>query len=209
MSVLFFPRRRGRPAWAAVLAQQPPPNCSPLAEALSRCSSSYGGIVDNPAAPSPENLLIEQKSKIAGALGWRKDVMDVIGKKGDLEMPMLRFVSGLATEVSIPFVADCLPSSSRSAGLEEVRPEPLCPSHPPAAELTPHPSTSSPRDQTLSATTTGRTALVPSRTGRSGPSSPGCRPSPTSLARTSSSTTPARSALSPTSASTVRLLLHA
>jgi len=62
--------------------------------------TSYGGIVDNPAAPSPENLLIEQKSKIAGALGWRKDVMDVIGKKGDLEMPMLRCVSRAATRRS-------------------------------------------------------------------------------------------------------------
>lgn len=58
---------------------------------------SYGGIVDNPAAPSPEHLLVEQKSKIPGALGWRKDVMDVIGKEGELQTELLRSVSLLSS----------------------------------------------------------------------------------------------------------------
>ncbi len=56
----------------------------------------YGGIVDDPKHPSPENLLIKQDvdGLTKGRAGWRKDVMDVLGKEGDLEMPMLRWPGG-------------------------------------------------------------------------------------------------------------------
>lgn len=56
----------------------------------------YGGIVDDPKAPSPKELLESQEGEgiREGRLGWRKDVMDVIGKKGELEMPMLRWPGG-------------------------------------------------------------------------------------------------------------------
>lgn len=53
---------------------------------------SYGGIVDDPNAPSPKELLIEPPTAKAGQLNWRKDVMDVLGKKGELEGELLRFV---------------------------------------------------------------------------------------------------------------------
>lgn len=64
-------------------------------EHLGRCI--YGGIVDNVKAPSPKELLIEQdhgEGITKGRAGWRKDVMDVIGKKGELEIPVLRWPGG-------------------------------------------------------------------------------------------------------------------
>jgi hypothetical protein len=64
-------------------------------EHLGRCI--YGGIVDSPKQPSPPDLL-EPADKgdplTAGRLGWRKDVMDLISKQGDLEIPMLRWPGG-------------------------------------------------------------------------------------------------------------------
>ncbi|CDZ98513.1 glycoside hydrolase [Phaffia rhodozyma] len=56
----------------------------------------YGGIVDNPEAPSPDDLLIKQDGPgvKSGRLGWRKDVMKVIGKDGELQMEMLRWPGG-------------------------------------------------------------------------------------------------------------------
>jgi alpha-N-arabinofuranosidase len=57
----------------------------------------YGGIVDDDKNPSPEKLLVKQDDGTEltkGRLGWRKDVMDVIGKEGELEMPMLRWPGG-------------------------------------------------------------------------------------------------------------------
>lgn len=57
----------------------------------------YGGIVDDPKHPSPANLLVEQddgRDSTKGRAGWRKDVMKVLGKNGDLEMPMLRWPGG-------------------------------------------------------------------------------------------------------------------
>lgn len=64
-------------------------------EHVGRCI--YGGIVDSPKHPSPAKLLEttdhgDEVSK--GRLGWRKDVVDLIGKKGDLEVPMLRWPGG-------------------------------------------------------------------------------------------------------------------
>lgn len=64
-------------------------------EHLGRCI--YGGIVDNVKAPSPSELLIKQdhgEGITKGRAGWRKDVMDVIGKKGELEIPVLRWPGG-------------------------------------------------------------------------------------------------------------------
>jgi alpha-N-arabinofuranosidase len=58
-------------------------------EHLGRCI--YGGIVDSPKNPSPAELLVKQEK---GRLGWRKDVIDVIGRKGELEVPMLRWPGG-------------------------------------------------------------------------------------------------------------------
>ena len=57
----------------------------------------YGGIVDNPAAPSPDALLERQDNGQAthkGRLGWRKDVINVLARKGELEMPVLRWPGG-------------------------------------------------------------------------------------------------------------------
>ena len=57
----------------------------------------YGGIVDSPVDPSPEHLLVQADTGHAltkGRLGWRRDVMDLIGKDGDLEVPMLRWPGG-------------------------------------------------------------------------------------------------------------------
>jgi alpha-N-arabinofuranosidase len=72
----------------------------------------YGGIVDNPKAPSPKELLVKQDGEgiLEGRLGWRKDVMDVIGKKGELEMPMLRWPGG---QCSSPFPPSELDSFAR------------------------------------------------------------------------------------------------
>ena len=57
----------------------------------------YGGIVDDDQHPSPEEVLVKQddgSELTKGRLGWRKDVMDIIGKEGELEMPMLRWPGG-------------------------------------------------------------------------------------------------------------------
>jgi alpha-N-arabinofuranosidase len=54
-------------------------------------------MVDDDKNPSPEKLLVKQDDGTEltkGRLGWRKDVMDVIGKEGELEMPMLRWPGG-------------------------------------------------------------------------------------------------------------------
>lgn len=63
-------------------------------EHLGRCI--YGGIVDNPKHPSPASLLektdVDERTK--GRLGFRKDVMKLLGKDGDLEIPMLRWPGG-------------------------------------------------------------------------------------------------------------------
>lgn len=64
-------------------------------EHLGRCI--YGGLVDDPEDPSPAYLLEGQDQGAglsAGRLGWRKDVMELIGKTGDLEVPMLRWPGG-------------------------------------------------------------------------------------------------------------------
>lgn len=57
----------------------------------------YGGIVDSPSNPSPAELLQPQDKGTAltkGRLGWRKDVIKVLAKNGDLEMPVLRWPGG-------------------------------------------------------------------------------------------------------------------
>lgn len=58
----------------------------------------YGGIVDNPDHPSPAHLLEAQEKEgnalTKGRLGWRKDVMKILSKKGELEMPVLRWPGG-------------------------------------------------------------------------------------------------------------------
>lgn len=64
-------------------------------EHLGRCI--YGGIVDSPKDPSPATLLeaTDQGVELSkGRLGWRKDVMSLISKEGDLEIPMLRWPGG-------------------------------------------------------------------------------------------------------------------
>jgi alpha-N-arabinofuranosidase len=64
-------------------------------EHLGRCI--YGGIVDDPKKPSDEKLLVKQDKGDAGSkgrLGWRKDVIDVIGGKGELEVPIFRWPGG-------------------------------------------------------------------------------------------------------------------
>lgn len=65
-------------------------------EHMGRCI--YGGIVDNPSDPSPAKVLVPQKSphNDNGRLGWRQDVIDVIGGpgKGELECPMIRWPGG-------------------------------------------------------------------------------------------------------------------
>lgn len=52
--------------------------------------------MDNPEAPSPSDLLVQQDGPgiRKGRLGWRKDVMEVIGKDGELEMELLRWPGG-------------------------------------------------------------------------------------------------------------------
>lgn len=58
----------------------------------------YGGIVDDDKHPSPRDLLEPQDDgsvNTKGRLGWRKDVMKVIAKEGELEMPMLRWPGGM------------------------------------------------------------------------------------------------------------------
>lgn len=64
-------------------------------EHLGRCI--YGGLVDNPKAPSPADLLEKQdlgETHQKGRLGWRKDVMGCLAKDGDLEVPVLRWPGG-------------------------------------------------------------------------------------------------------------------
>ncbi|WRT64407.1 uncharacterized protein IL334_001339 [Kwoniella shivajii] len=64
-------------------------------EHLGRCI--YGGIVDNPKAPSPEHLLEKQDNgdtHTKGRLGFRKDVMGCLAKDGELRVPMLRWPGG-------------------------------------------------------------------------------------------------------------------
>ena len=55
-------------------------------EHLGRCI--YGGIVDNPKAPSPASHLVQQPK---GALGFRKDVMELLK---EMEVPMIRWPGG-------------------------------------------------------------------------------------------------------------------
>jgi alpha-N-arabinofuranosidase len=64
-------------------------------EHLARCI--YGGLVDDPKDPSPAGVLEFKKG--AGVLGggelaFRKDVMAVLGKEGELEIPLLRWPGG-------------------------------------------------------------------------------------------------------------------
>ncbi len=63
-------------------------------EHVGRCI--YGGIVDDPQHPSPTSLLLDQPEDGVGKgrLAWRKDVKDIIGKDGELEIPMLRWPGG-------------------------------------------------------------------------------------------------------------------
>ena len=56
-------------------------------EHLGRCI--YGGIVDDPKAPSPEDILVPQQG---GRLAWRNDVIKVL--KDDLEVPLMRWPGG-------------------------------------------------------------------------------------------------------------------
>ena len=49
----------------------------------------YGGLVDDPAHPSPANLLLKQSN---GGLGWRKDVLDILSK--ELQVPLFRWPGG-------------------------------------------------------------------------------------------------------------------
>ena len=60
-------------------------------EHMGRCI--YGGILDDPASPSPSSFLLARPE---GHLGWRKDVINVIGGpgKGELECPMIRWPGG-------------------------------------------------------------------------------------------------------------------
>lgn len=63
-------------------------------EHLGRCI--YGGIVDDHRDPSPAELLVKQDGEgiKKGRAGFRKDVMQVLGKDGDLQVPMLRWPGG-------------------------------------------------------------------------------------------------------------------
>jgi len=58
-------------------------------EHLGKCI--YGGIVDDPAYPSPASLL---ESQADGKLGYRTDVKKLISRDGELEIPMLRWPGG-------------------------------------------------------------------------------------------------------------------
>lgn len=64
-------------------------------EHFGRCI--YGGLVDDPKNPIPAGVLEDKKE--AGVLGegelaFRKDVMAVLGKEGELEIPLLRWPGG-------------------------------------------------------------------------------------------------------------------
>ena len=64
-------------------------------EHLGRCI--YGGLVDDPKDPSPGKILMEKERpgvKGEGGMAFRRDVMDVLGKKGELEVPLLRWPGG-------------------------------------------------------------------------------------------------------------------
>lgn len=65
-------------------------------EHLGRCI--YGGIVDDPEHPADEHLLVKQddlkNGGKEGRLGWRKDVMDIIGREGELQTGYLRWPGG-------------------------------------------------------------------------------------------------------------------
>lgn len=57
----------------------------------------YGGIVDDPKKPSPASILKEQDKgdeRTKGRLAWRKDVVKILAKDGELEMPILRWPGG-------------------------------------------------------------------------------------------------------------------
>ena len=57
-------------------------------EHIGRCI--YGGVVDDYRDPSPSHLLTPQAG---GRLGWRKDVMEVLGRD-ELATPMIRWPGG-------------------------------------------------------------------------------------------------------------------
>lgn len=62
-------------------------------EHLGRCI--YGGLLDNPNDPSPDDLLIPQDdgtSVTAGELAWRSDVQRILTE--DLRIPMMRWPGG-------------------------------------------------------------------------------------------------------------------
>lgn len=66
---------------------------SGFVEHVGRCI--YGGLVDNPKAPSPADLLEKQDADgKSGRLGWRKDVRKILSKDGDLEIPLMRWPGG-------------------------------------------------------------------------------------------------------------------
>lgn len=70
-------------------------------EHLGRCI--YGGIVDDPKHPSPPELLVKQDKgtpETKGRAAWRKDVMQLLGKEGDLQVPMLRWPGGKLNALS-------------------------------------------------------------------------------------------------------------
>jgi alpha-N-arabinofuranosidase len=57
----------------------------------------YGGIVDDPSSPSSKELIAVQDDGIPthrNRLGWRKDVVKILAKDGELEMPILRWPGG-------------------------------------------------------------------------------------------------------------------
>ena len=57
----------------------------------------YGGIVDDPKKPSPSSILeVQDKGdeRTKGRLAWRKDVVKILAKDGQLEMPILRWPGG-------------------------------------------------------------------------------------------------------------------
>jgi alpha-N-arabinofuranosidase len=64
-------------------------------EHVGRCI--YGGIVDDPKNPCAEGNLVKQDK---GRLGHRKDVLSVLAKDGELEVPMLRWPGGELAEFS-------------------------------------------------------------------------------------------------------------
>ncbi|UTT90268.1 hypothetical protein NDA17_002749 [Ustilago hordei] len=57
----------------------------------------YGGIADDPKKPSPSSILeVQDKGdeRTKGRLAWRKDVVKILAKDGQLEMPILRWPGG-------------------------------------------------------------------------------------------------------------------